>query len=122
MRSILKCLKKLTVPIIIAVVLLAVQAQCDLKLPDYMSDIVNVGIQQSGIEQPTPEQIRVKEMDYLLLFTEDDEKILSEYTEHDGIYELNDKSARNKKALAEYFTMPMVSVSMLRAGAENAVD
>ena len=122
MRSILKCLKKLTVPIIIAVVLLAVQAQCDLKLPDYMSDIVNVGIQQSGIEQPTPEQIRVKEMDYLLLFTEDDEKILSEYTEHDGIYELNDKSARNKKALAEYFTMPMVSVSMLRAGAENTGD
>ena len=43
MKKILQCLKKLTLPILLAVVLLAVQAQCDLALPDYMSDIVNVG-------------------------------------------------------------------------------
>ena len=55
MKKILQCLKKLTLPILLAVVLLAVQAQCDLALPDYMSDIVNVGIQQGGIENATPE-------------------------------------------------------------------
>ena len=54
MKKILKCLKKLTLPILLAVILLAVQAQCDLALPDYMSDVVNVGIQQGGIENATP--------------------------------------------------------------------
>lgn len=80
MKKILQCLKKLTLPILLAVVLLAVQAQCDLALPDYMSDIVNVGIQQGGIENATPEKIREREMEYLLMFTDADEDILSAYT------------------------------------------
>ncbi|MFR5864438.1 MAG: hypothetical protein ACLUFV_04240 [Acutalibacteraceae bacterium] len=57
MKKILNA-SKLTLPILLAVVLLAVQAQCDLALPDYMSDVVNVGIQQGGIENATPEKIR----------------------------------------------------------------
>ena len=119
MKKILQCLKKLTLPILLAVVLLAVQAQCDLALPDYMSDIVNVGIQQGGIENATPEKIREREMEYLLMFTDADEDILSAYTLADGVYTLNDKSHKNKEALSECFTMPMVCVSMLRAGGDE---
>lgn len=119
MKKILQCLKKLTLPILLAVVLLAVQAQCDLALPDYMSDIVNVGIQQGGIENATPEKIREREMEYLLMFTDADEDILSAYTLADGVYTLNDKSHKNKEALSERFTMPMVCVSMLRAGGDE---
>lgn len=50
MRKIAKILKKLWLPIVIVVCLLYFQAKCDLMLPDYTSKIVNVGIQQGGIE------------------------------------------------------------------------
>ena len=119
MKKILKCLKKLTLPILLAVILLAVQAQCDLALPDYMSDVVNVGIQQGGIENATPEKIREREMEYLLMFTDEDEAILSAYTLSDGVYTLNDTSHKNKEAQSDRFTMPMVCVSMLRAGGDE---
>lgn len=108
MKKILKCLKKLTLPILLAVILLAVQAQCDLALPDYMSDVVNVGIQQGGIENATPEKIREREMEYLLMFTDEDEAILSAYTLSNGVYTLNDTSHKNKEAQSDRFTMPMV--------------
>ena len=119
MKKILKCLKKLTLPILLAVILLAVQAQCDLALPDYMSDVVNVGIQQGGIENATPEKIREREMEYLLMFTDEDEAILSAYTLSNGVYTLNDTSHKNKEAQSDRFTMPMVCVSMLRAGGDE---
>ena len=68
MRKIMKHLKPFAGSIAIAVVLVFVQAMCDLKLPDYMSDIVNVGIQQSGIEDAVPEKIRESEVEKLFLF------------------------------------------------------
>lgn len=51
------------------IVILFVQAYCDLSLPAYTSDIVNVGIQQGGIEDQIPEAISVEEMDRLLLLS-----------------------------------------------------
>lgn len=80
MLKILKNLKKSWIYVVIIVLLLVVQAICDLRLPDYTSKIVNIGIQQGGIENPAPEVIRKTAMDDLLLFTEDDEKILENYT------------------------------------------
>ena len=47
------------------------QAMCDLALPDYMSRIVNVGIQQNGIEYAAPEAIRAGEMERILLFMDE---------------------------------------------------
>ena len=79
MFKILKNLKQSWLSVIIIVLLLIIQATCDLTLPDYTSKIVNVGIQNSGIENVAPEIIREKTMDNLLLFTEDDEQILSSY-------------------------------------------
>lgn len=79
MFKVLKNLKQSWFSVIIIVLLLIIQATCDLTLPDYTSKIVNVGIQNSGIENVAPEIIRETTMDNLLLFTEDDEQILSSY-------------------------------------------
>ena len=81
MFKVLKNLKESWLSVIAIVVLLIVQAAGDLTLPDYTSKIVNVGIQNGGIENVAPEVIRKSEMDNLLIFTEDDDKILSSYEE-----------------------------------------
>ena len=80
MLKVLKNLKNTLVSVVIIILLLIVQAICDLRLPDYTSRIVNIGIQQGGIENSSPEVIRKSAMDDVLLFTEDDEKILQNYT------------------------------------------
>ena len=58
MFKILRNLKKSVVSVIIIVILLCLQAATDLALPDYTSKIVNVGIQQGGIENVSPNVIR----------------------------------------------------------------
>ena len=49
MKHVLKTLRKYSLQIILVFILLFMQAMCDLSLPSYTSDIVNIGIQQSGI-------------------------------------------------------------------------
>ena len=80
MLKILKNLKESALGVIAIVLLLIVQANADLALPDYTSKIVNVGIQQSGVENTAPEVIRKSEMDNILYFTSDDDEILNDYT------------------------------------------
>lgn len=80
MLKVLKYLKNSFISVIVIVLLLCVQAMADLALPDYTSEIVNVGIQQSGIENAAPEVIRKSQMDKLLLFTQEDDAILAQYT------------------------------------------
>ena len=79
MFKILMNLKKTMLSVIFIIVLLCVQAWADLSLPDYTSKIVNVGIQQSGIENVAAEVIRKSQMDLILLFTKDDSAILDNY-------------------------------------------
>ena len=81
MFKVLKNLKESWISVIAIVLLLIVQAAGDLTLPDYTSKIVNVGIQNGGIENVAPEVIRKSEMDNLLIFTDDDGKILASYEE-----------------------------------------
>ena len=81
MFKVLKNLKESWISVIAIVLLLIVQAAGDLTLPDYTSKIVNVGIQNGGIENVAPEVIRKSEMDNLLIFTDDDDKILASYEE-----------------------------------------
>ena len=82
MKHILKILKKYSFYIILVFVLLFMQANCDLTLPEYTSNIVNIGIQQSGIESPVPEVIREEEYNKLLLFmnSESQERVNNSYT------------------------------------------
>ena len=81
MFKVLKNLKESWISVIAIVLLLIVQAAGDLTLPDYTSKIVNVGIQNGGIENVAPEIIRKSEMENLLIFTEEDDKILASYEE-----------------------------------------
>ena len=60
MNRVLKYLKPFTLSLILVITLLVVQATCDLSLPDYTSNIVNIGIQQNGIENAVPTVIREK--------------------------------------------------------------
>ena len=79
MFKVLKNLKESCISVIAIIILLIVQAAGDLTLPDYTSKIVNVGIQNGGIENVAPEVIRKSEMDNMLIFTDEDDKILASY-------------------------------------------
>lgn len=74
MFKLLKYLKPFTLMLIIAIVLLYGQAMADLALPDYMSDIVNIGIQQGGNENALPEVIRASDFEKVDLFLTEDSK------------------------------------------------
>ena len=74
MLKIMKYLRKSAVSVLAIVILLLVQALCDISLPDYTSKIVNVGIQQGGIENAVPEVIKENELKRLLMFVDDDKK------------------------------------------------
>ncbi|WP_322793818.1 ABC transporter ATP-binding protein [Bellilinea sp.] len=74
MFRILKYLKPFALPLILAILLLFVQANADLALPDYLSRIVNVGIQQGGVENGLPQAMRQTTMQHLGLFLTPDEK------------------------------------------------
>ncbi|MEH7040358.1 ABC transporter [Bacillus pseudomycoides] len=74
MLKIIKHLKPFVASIIAVICLLSIQALCDLSLPDYMSNIVNVGIQQKGVENAVPGVIRKSELDKLKLFMNENEK------------------------------------------------
>jgi ATP-binding cassette subfamily B protein len=82
MFKLAKYLKPFIALIIIAIVLLFVQAISDLSLPDYMSNIVNKGIQQGGIESAVPKAVRQSTMDKLIIFMNDNDKaeVLNNYT------------------------------------------
>ena len=74
MLKIMKYLKKSAVSVVAIIILLLVQALCDISLPDYTSKIVNVGIQQGGIENAVPEVIKENELKRLLMFVDNDDK------------------------------------------------
>ncbi len=72
MKNIIKFLKGSEKAVIIIVLLLILQAYCDLALPNYTSDLLNVGLQQNGIENAAPETIRQETLETLKLFVPDD--------------------------------------------------
>ncbi|MGD8519116.1 MAG: ABC transporter ATP-binding protein, partial [Anaerolineae bacterium] len=76
MLRLTKFLKPYILLILITVVLLFVQALTNLALPNYLSDIVNNGIQQGGVENAVPKAIRQSEMDRLFLFMSPQDKAL----------------------------------------------
>ena len=80
MLKILKNLKQSWLVVIIIIMLLCVQATADLNLPDYTSKIVNVGIQQKGIQNSAPEAISKQNLEKVLLLSKEDEFILQNYT------------------------------------------
>lgn len=118
MTKILKYLKPFIGLILGAIVLLFVQAMCDLSLPDYMSNIVNIGIQQGGIENAVPEAIRVSEMNKLEIFinSEDKSEILSNYTL------VNKSSTDYDKYVKKYPTLANEDIYVLNKVNQSEID
>ena len=137
MLKVLKNLKKSFWAVIVIILLLIVQAQADLRLPDFTSRIVNVGIQSGGIENAVPEIISKEDMDNILIFSNEDEKILENYTlvgnelnkdqekiiknylgkdyevEANTIYVLNDISSQKEDELSGIFSEPLMEYSLI---------
>ena len=124
MLKMLKYLKPFTISVITVVVLLVVQAVCDLSLPDYTSNIVNVGIQQNGIENAVPKEIRKSELDKLMIFMTGSQRNLVEksYSEKNGdktIYELNTKDKETISDLNPIITKSIMKVSAIDMAAKE---
>ena len=139
MLKLLKQLKPYLSSIIVAILLLFVQAICDLSLPDYMSNIVNVGIQQGGIENSVPNIIKKSDLDKLFIFMSDENKDIvknnymllskeslnsndyNEYLEkypvlnNEDLYKLNTKDSKNINELNNIFAKPMLIALMIES-------
>ena len=111
------------------VLILVVQAYCDLSLPAYTSDIVNVGIQQGGIEDEVPRRIATEEMEKLLLFVSEDDQqtVLDAYTEDNTSYKkeayvLKDSVAEDEDTmgdLKDILQIPMMMTSGIESGSDT---
>ena len=111
------------------VLILVVQAYCDLSLPAYTSDIVNVGIQQGGIEDEVPRQIATEEMEKLLLFVSEDDQqtVMDAYTEDNTSYKkeayvLKDSVAEEGNTmenLKDILQIPMMMTSGIESGSDT---
>ena len=101
--------------VVMIIVLLFVQAYCDLSLPDYTSKIVNVGIQQKGIEDGVPDTIRKESMEHLLLFLDEEEKAEVEdaYTLKGDVYERNDVTKEERDEFHSILAIPMMAAGSL---------
>lgn len=137
MLKVLKNLKESAISVLVIVILLCVQAATDLALPTYTSKIVNIGIQQGGIENAAPEYIAKSQMDNLLKFTNDDEKILNEYEliskdskdyekgvkdypeiANQEVYKLKDINEEEQDSLNQIIAKPLLALSSLEAPEE----
>ena len=123
MIKLLKYLKRSAGYVVLIVLLLFLQAYCDLSLPDYTSKIVNVGIQQQGIEDGVPEKIRTATMDSLRLFMDGEAVSDTEeaYTQEGDLYILKDDiDEETREQLNEDFGKPMLILSGLSKDSQES--
>lgn len=124
MKNIIRLLGRVKGYVLLVVLLLIIQAYCDLELPSYTSDILNVGLQQNGIEDAVPNAISRESFDRVTLFLADDEveRLENSYTlGDDDTYTLKDGISRQE--LDEILLIPesaLYQLSMSEEG-ENAL-
>lgn len=111
--KLIKYLKGFLVPMIFLVVILGVRVVAELALPTYTSNIVDKGIQQSGIQDAVPEKISEKSFRELQLFMTDDEikKVTAKYTKDGDVYKLDSISEQERSELNDIFKNAMTVVS-----------
>ena len=117
--------------LIAIVVILFIQAYCDLSLPAYTSDIVNVGIQQGGIEDQIPETVSAEEMERLLLFVsrEDQQTVRDSYDTDNESYDAEayvlketvQDDEDQKEELGDILAAPMMLTAGFESGSEMTV-
>lgn len=136
MKTLFKYLKQYYKSILVILVLLVLQSICDLSLPTYTSNIINVGISQGGIDSGLPEVMRRSTMQNLTKFmsTEDKEAILDSYSfvnnkyeryikkypvlENEAIYLLN---GEHSEAAEEILKKPILILSILQNSEMSAI-
>ena len=111
--KLIKYLKGFLVPMIFLVAILGVRVVAELALPTYTSNIVDKGIQQSGIQDAVPEKISEKSFKELQLFMTDDEikKVTAKYTKEGDVYKLDSISEQERSELNDIFKNAMTVVS-----------
>lgn len=114
MFKIMKYLKECKAAVVAILLLLIVQAWCELSLPSYTSDIVDVGIEQGGIESAVPQVMREETLETICLFmTEEDEAIVrAAYAVSGGQAELT-AGEEQIESLEQIMEMPMIMSMML---------
>ena len=111
--KLIKYLKGFLVPMTFLVAILGVRVVAELALPTYTSNIVDKGIQQSGIQDAVPEKISEKSFRELQLFMTDDEikKVTSKYTKDGDVYKLDSINDQERSELNDIFKNVMTVVS-----------
>lgn len=107
---IIKNLAQHKLVVLLIVVLLCVQAACDLALPNYTSDIVDTGIQQQGVQDVAAEQLTERTHDLVaMMLPESEEQMFADaYAQNeDGTYSLTESGKRDRAALDEAMALPM---------------
>lgn len=110
---IIRYLRNSKAAVVLIVALLIVQAFADLSLPRYTSDLVDVGIQQGGIEHASPDQMRAATFDAVCMLAPDDEEALirDAYEQSDdGTYTLSDQTTDERAALDDAMAWPMAII------------
>lgn len=143
MLKVLKNLKQSWVSVLVIILLLCLQAAVDLELPNYTSKIVNEGIQSGGIENAAPNIISKNDMESILMFTDDDEQILGNYSlasdenlekhqekflskyleegyDADEIYVIKDLSEEETEKLADLMIDPIIISQTLQSKENTA--
>lgn len=137
MRNVLHYLKRSWKAVLVILALLVVQAICDLSLPDYTSRIINVGVQQGGIEYAAPEVIEKDKLEEIFLFADDAteseilahyqliskeelsskeyEKLVKKYPalEKTALYQLKDTNTKTQERISELLKEPILVDFML---------
>ena len=147
MLKLAKYLKQFIGSIVLILILLALQAICDLSLPQYTSNIVNVGIQQGGVESIVPDVIRESTLQSIRMFLTDNqkqildnsfekldkssvsekdwEKLLETYPalETETLYKIKDLDEQETEQLQEIVSIPiMIIQSMIQKGEEASLQ
>jgi ATP-binding cassette subfamily B protein len=134
MLKLIKYSKPYLLLIIFSIGLLFAQANLELALPDYLSNIVDTGIQQGGVDSPVPEAIRENEMEKILIFmsSENQTLLMEDYSlindtssdydtylesypilENESVYVLNDLKRAEIEELESIIKKPLVSIFLI---------
>ena len=119
LKSIFKILKKFTIPIIITICLLVLQAQLDLSLPDYTANIINIGIQEKGIEYAYPTVVRKSVLDKVLEISDDKEFIREQYNLDNDKYYIKDLKKEDKELLEDKIIKDFMFIMMIDSNNEQ---
>lgn len=122
---IIKNLAQHKLVVLMIVVLLCVQAACDLALPNYTSDIVDTGIQQQGVQDVAAEQLTGRTHDLVaMMLPEPEEQMFADaYAQsEDGTYSLTESGKRDRAALDDAMALPMTATCYADQIAELDLD